>query len=129
MSKITSYQDLRVWQEAMDLVEAIYQMTEQMPTAEKYGMTQQMRRAAVSIPANIAEGHGSSHRKVYLNHLSIAKGSLMELETYLILTRRLKLLKGENVQTIPNRLQRVGRQLSGLIRALKQKPQPRGPSP
>ncbi len=74
---IKSYKDLQVWQEAMELVASIYRIVKSFPEAEKYGMVQQMCRAGVSVPANIAGGHGFSHRKVFLNHLSIARGSLM----------------------------------------------------
>jgi four helix bundle protein len=73
--KIRSYQDLQVWQEAMELV---YPMASQLPQSERYTLVPQITRAAVSVPANIAEGQGSNHRRVFLNHLSIARGSLLE---------------------------------------------------
>ena len=117
--KIQSYQDLVVWQEGMELVKMIYQLVKLLPKSEQYGMVQQMCHAAVSIPANIAEGHGSSHRKVFQNHLSIARGSLMELETYVLLTEKLQYLKSEQNQTMKSQIQKVGRLLSGLIRSLK----------
>jgi four helix bundle protein len=85
---LKSYRDLEVWQKAMDLVEEVYRIAERFPSQEKYGLTGQLQRAAVSIPANIAEGYGRMHRKEYLQHLSIAKGSLAEVETHLALAVR-----------------------------------------
>jgi len=78
---VRSYRDLIVWQKAMDLVVQCYNLTKNFPNSELYGLTSQLRRAAVSIPSNIAEGHGRSSTKAYVNHLMIAHGSLMELET------------------------------------------------
>ncbi len=80
---IKSYRDLEVWNVAMDLAASCYTLTRLFPKDELYGMTSQIRRAAASIPANIAEGHGREHTKEFLNHLSVARGSLMELETHL----------------------------------------------
>lgn len=117
--EVKSYRDLRVWQEAMNLVETIYALTRALPASEKFGLVSQMNRAAVSVPANIAEGHGSRHRGVYLNHLSISRGSLTELETYLILTVRLGLLQESQVGQAQARCGSVGRLLGALIRALR----------
>lgn len=94
--KITSYRDLVVWTRAMDVVEACYKLTRLLPQSEMYGLSSQIRRAAVSIPANIAEGHGRRNLGEYLQHLSIANGSLKELETRLLIAwpailRRMKL--------------------------------------
>jgi hypothetical protein len=80
-SRIKSYRDLRVWGLAMDLVVESYRTNRSFPKEEIYALTAQFRRAAVSIPSNIAEGHGRKHTREYLHHLSIANGSLMELET------------------------------------------------
>jgi four helix bundle protein len=96
-----SYRGLEVWQVAMDLVEEVYPAAAYLPDSEKYGLTNQLRRAATSIPSNIAEGFGRSHRGDYLRHLSIARGSLMEIETQLIIAVRLKQL--ERDQAIPAR--------------------------
>ncbi|MFO7652174.1 MAG: four helix bundle protein [bacterium] len=117
--EVRSYRDLRVWQEAMTLVETTYALTRALPASEKFGLVSQMSRAAVSVPANIAEGHGSRHRGVYLNHLSISRGSLTELETYLILTVRLGLLQQDQVDKAQGECQSVGRLLGALIRALR----------
>ena len=87
--RIRSYRDLKVWERAMDLVVASYKLTELLPKSEAYGLVPQMRRAAVSTPANIAEGHGREHLGDYLHHLSVANGSLMELETHFLIANRL----------------------------------------
>ena len=121
---IKSHRDLRVWQEAMVLVEMTYQLTASLPANEKFGLVSQMNRAAVSVPANIAEGHGSKHRGVYLNHLSISRGSLTELETYFELAVRLGMLTQERVGKAQGQSEAVGRLLGALIRALRS-PAPR----
>ncbi|HUG20418.1 MAG TPA: four helix bundle protein [Planctomycetaceae bacterium] len=84
---ITDYRDLIVWQKSMDLVVGCYRISQSFPVVEKYGLTSQLRRAAVSIPANIAEGHGRSLTNVFNNHLSIAMGSLKELETHILIAQ------------------------------------------
>jgi four helix bundle protein len=86
---IKSFKELTVWQEAMNLVEMVYQQTIILPKTEMYGLTSQIRRAAVSIPANIAEGNGRRSRKEYLQFLSIANGSIMELETHILISEQL----------------------------------------
>src|SRR5439155_26987516 len=89
---IRSYRDLLVWQKAMDLVAECYWITTLLPKNETYGLVNQMQRAAVSVPANIAEGHGRDHLGDYLHHLSVTNGSAMELETHRLLLRRLSYL-------------------------------------
>jgi four helix bundle protein len=79
---VRSYRELAVWLEGMNLVTETYRLSRQFPTDERFGLTSQMRRSAVSIPANIAEGHGRSHRGDFLHHVSFARGSLAELETH-----------------------------------------------
>jgi four helix bundle protein len=86
---VKSYRDLRVWQAAMDLVEKIYRLTQTFPNHEIYGLTNQLRRAAVSVPSNIAEGHSREHTKEYLNFLSVTQGSLAELQTHVEIATRL----------------------------------------
>ena len=88
--KIESYEDLEVWQLAMTLAEQCYQLTATFPREETYGLSAQIRRAAVSIPANIAEGYGRNQTGNFLNFLRIAQGSVRELETHLLLVSRLK---------------------------------------
>src|SRR5712672_3200232 len=85
---IHNYRDLKVWQKGMDLVELCYRATRTFPVEEKFGLISQIRRAVVSVPANIAEGQGRSHTKEFLNHLSMAKGSLLEVETLLLVSQR-----------------------------------------
>ena len=81
--RIKSYRDLLVWQKAIEIVVTSYRVAGELPKSELYGLTAQMQRAAVAIPANIAEGHGREHLGDYLHHLSIASGSLTELETHI----------------------------------------------
>ena len=88
-----SFRELRVWQKAMDLVETVYLLTQDFPKQETYGLTSQVRRAAISIPSNIAEGHTREHIKEYLHHLSMAQASLAEVETQLEIAARLKYLQ------------------------------------
>ncbi|NTU82795.1 MAG: four helix bundle protein [Chloroflexales bacterium] len=118
---IQTYRDLEVWQRAMDLAEEVYQQTQNFPREELYGLTSQIRRAAVSVPANIAEGYGRIHRKEYIHHLSIARGSLWEVETLVQLAVRLKHLEREAGLKLWERLQEVGRLLNGLLRSLEPK--------
>ena len=116
---IRSYRDLVVWQKAMDLVVASYALTKRLPHTELYGLVSQIQRAAVSIPANIAEGHGREHLGDYLHHLSMANGSLMELETHLLVAVRLNYLNNEELDEMSGQTQEAGRMLAGLIRSLK----------
>lgn len=92
---LKSYRDLLAWQKAMDLVISIYKVSALFPKEEKYSLTQQIRRAVVSVPSNIAEGYGRKHRGDYTHHLSIANGSLKEVETQLIVAGRLVYINQE----------------------------------
>jgi len=116
---VSSYRDLKVWQKAMDLVVTSYALTKRFPQTEIYSLTSQIQRAAVSIPANIAEGHGREHLGDYLHHLSVANGSLMELETHFLLGGRLRYLSNDELTGILSQTEEVGRMLAGLIRSLK----------
>jgi four helix bundle protein len=120
-TKVTSYRDLVVWARAMDIVEVCYKLSKQIPQSEMYGLTSQIRRAAVSIPANIAEGHGRKTLGEYIQHLSIANGSLKELETHLMIASRLHYVKED--ETIPalEGCSEIGRMLASLIQKLRQK--------
>ena len=126
---VRSYKDLVVWQQAVNLVELTYELARKLPASERYGLISQMTRAAVSVQANIAEGHGSQHRRVYLNHLSISKGSLVELETYIILVVRLGFVQPEQAVKAQCKIDDVGRLLSALIRALRVPLRVPNPSP
>jgi four helix bundle protein len=117
--RLRSYRDLRVWQEAIKLVEIIYGICKSMPQEERYGLCSQMQRASVSVPANVAEGYERDHRKEYLHHLSISRGSLAELETHLIIAERLGFLTRKKAVEGWNQSQLVGRILRGLIDSLK----------
>lgn len=116
---IKSHRDLEVWQEAMKLAEMCYEQTARFPSRETYGLANQIRRAAVSIPSNIAEGHGRRSLAAYLNHLSIALGSQAELETQIELSGRLKLLSDGATKDILAKAGQVGRMLHALIQALE----------
>jgi len=120
-SPIRRYQDLRVWQASMELVVEIYRASESFPKRETYGLTAQCRRAAVSLPSNIAEGHGRKHLGDYLHQLSVANGSLMELETQILIAGRLGYLPADERDILLARTSDVGRMLAGLIAALKRR--------
>ena len=113
------FRELEVWQLAMDLVEDCYRITRRLPIEERYGLTSQIRRAAVSIPANVAEGHNRRLPKPYRNHVNIGMGSQAELETLLELTVRLQMLPAEALNGIDMVVRRVGQMLHGLHRSLK----------
>lgn len=118
---IQSYRDLKVWQEAMNLAESCYRVTKAFPKEETYGMTSQIRRAAVSIPANIAEGYGRKTRGEYIQFLYISQGSLKELETHLLLAIRVELASSQTINAVLNQCELVGKILLSLIRALENK--------
>ena len=118
---IESYQDLKVWQKAMELAEMCYRLTRTFPKEELYGMVSQIRRAAVSIPANIAEGWGRGTTKEYIQFLRIAQGSAKELETHLILCQRVGLAKPEAVEPALNLLGEISRMTISLIGSLQRK--------
>jgi four helix bundle protein len=118
MSSILTYRDLEVWQKAMELAEHTYAVTKKFPRDERFGLTSQTQRAAVSIPANIAEGHARRSTKEYVHHLSIARGSLAELETHVILATRMNYISREEVAELWKSMQTTGRLLNGLMRKL-----------
>jgi four helix bundle protein len=120
--KIRSYRDLRVWQLGMDLAVACYETTKTFPKEELFGMTSQVRRAAASIPANIAEGHGRGSRKEYRQFLRIAQASLRELETHILLSTRVGLLTEQSSNKLLPMADQLGRMLQALQNALKLPP-------
>jgi four helix bundle protein len=120
-AKITSYRDLIVWARAMDIAVVCYQLTKQIPQSEIYGLISQIRRAAVSIPANIAEGHGRKTLGDFIQHLSIANGSLKELETHLLIAGRLQYVKDDEIVPALASCEEIGRMLASLIQKLRQK--------
>jgi four helix bundle protein len=117
----SSFKDLRVWQEAMTLTVEIYTCTGDFPKHEVYGLTQQMRRAAVSVPSNIAEGKGHHSDKEFSRFLFHARGSLQELQTQLLIAEQLQYLSREDGQRLVAMAEGVGRALSGLISSLREK--------
>lgn len=116
-----SYRDLRIWQDAMTLSVACYQLTQSFPKDEMYGMTSQIRRSAVSIAANIAEGHGRENTGSFIQFLRIAQGSLKELETHLILSERVRLASTGPIDDAVVSCEALGRQIRALIRSLQRK--------
>src|SRR5215831_10471964 len=118
---VRSYRDLEVWQKAMNLVLDCYKLTTQFPKTEVYGLTSQLQRSVVSVPANIAEGQGRSHTKEFLKHLSIAYGSLMEVETHVQIASRLQYLDDSSLDAVLEKTGELGRMLNGLIQSLTRK--------
>ena len=112
------FQRLQTWQKAYDLALEIYKVTKDFPQHEQYGLISQVRRAAVSVSANIAEGYERQFRKEYLQYLNIAKGSLGEVETYLLFSRDLHYVNNEQYNVLANKRQEVGKLLRGLIKSL-----------
>jgi four helix bundle protein len=122
MKSIESYRDLVVWQQAMDLVVMCYRVTEHFPSAEQFGLTFEVRKSAVSIPSNIAEGYQRRSTGAYLQHLSIASGSQGELGTQLEIARRLGYLPASMASTASDANEEVGRLLYGLSEGVRKNP-------
>jgi four helix bundle protein len=116
---MNSYRELKVWQLGMQLAKDVYLLTQQFPKHEIYGLSSQVQRAAVSIPANLAEGHAKDSTKEFLRHISIAQGSLAETETHLLLAESLNYVKPDSVASILDKCSEERRMLSGLRRRLK----------
>jgi four helix bundle protein len=120
-TKINTYKDLIAWQKSIDLVSDVYSITKLFPAEEKFGIVSQLNRAAVSIPSNIAEGWGRESSKNYLQFLRISRGSVMELETLMIISKNLGYIEKEKQELITNRIEEVGKILQGLIKGVQQK--------
>jgi four helix bundle protein len=118
---VRSYQDLMAWQKAMDLVTEIYQASHKFPREEIFALTSQLRRAAVSVPSNIAEGQGRSSRKEFIYFLGNAKGSLSEVETQVLIAHKLGYIGDEVLKALLNLSAEAGRILNGLLAALRNK--------
>ena len=118
---IRSYQELEVWRLSMDSVKRVYQLTRGFPRDERFGLCSQLQRAAVSIPSNIAEGHARDSTKEFLYHISVAMGSLAEVETQLLLAKELGYSTQSDVGELLTALDRIGRMLRGLKKSLKAK--------
>jgi four helix bundle protein len=127
MDQIVSFRDLDAWQASMVLVVSTYRLAATLPHTEEFGLRSQMRRAAVSIPSNIAEGNAGSGRRRYLHHVRLALGSLAELETQIEIARRLGFLKAASPEDITQEMARTGRLLHGLVRSLRMATKTVGP--
>jgi len=121
LDKQGSYQDLKVWQKAMDLTELVYEASASLPSEEKFGLTAQMRRCAVSVPSNIAEGYGRDSDGSFVQFLRTSQGSLKELETQIILSGRLGFMKPDIVRDLLNKSDEIGKMLRGLIVSVQRK--------
>jgi len=119
VGEIRSYRDLKVWQEAMTRVEDCYRFSGEFPREELYGLTSQIRRAAVSIPANMAEGYGRNSPGSYIGFLRNAQGSLKELETHLLLAQRLEFGNYGRAAQLLKLCESIGRMLVGLDRGVR----------
>jgi four helix bundle protein len=118
---LKNYQELKVWQKAYALCLVIYQMTTKYPSEEKYGLSSQLKRAAVSVPSNIAEGYGRKSIREYIQFLYVAYGSICEIETQLLLTKDLKYIGEKFYSEIRLQLSEVERMLKALIKSLEKK--------
>jgi four helix bundle protein len=107
-----------VWQRAMDLVAAIYKLTRLFPSDERFGLTNQIRRAAVSVPSNIAEGQGRRSDKDFVRYLKIANSSRQEVETQIYLAKELGFVSDDEVSPVLSTIEEVGRLIFGLVRSL-----------
>ena len=121
---IKSYRDLIVWQKSMDLAVEVYRLSRLLPPSERYGLASQLQRSAAAIPANIAEGHERGSRGDFRRQVSVARGSLAELETHLELAERVGVLPRTEVQATDSRIAEVGRMLTVLLRRLKRETRP-----
>ncbi|MFC3071896.1 four helix bundle protein [Shinella pollutisoli] len=121
MQTINSYKELKVWQAAIELAVSVYKATGGFPKDELYGLTSQMRRAAGSVAANIAEGHGRETTANFIQFLRIAQGSLKELETHLIIAYKVGILPMEIFEVLMLQSDDIGRMLRALIRSLQDK--------
>jgi four helix bundle protein len=119
MTNTHSFRDLQVWQRSMDLVEDVYKATKLFPRDERFGLTAQIRRAAVSIPSNIGEGKRRKRRKPLLNHLDIALGSQGEVEVQVEIAKRVGYLAESDYRRLMSQIDEIGRMLNGLITSLQ----------
>lgn len=116
-----THKDLEVWQKSMYFVTDIYLKTNSFPKEESYGLTSQLRRCAVSIPSNIAEGSARQSNKEYIQFLYISLGSLMELDTQLIIAKNINFISEESLKELQEQIEQIGKMLNGLIKYRKSK--------
>ncbi|MCL6448839.1 MAG: four helix bundle protein [Armatimonadetes bacterium] len=119
-----SYKELAVWQKAIELVTDIYEVTKSFPQEERYGLIAQIQRAAISVPANIAEGWGRGSTKEYLQYLRVSRGSLAELETHLIISYKLDFISTGALHKLQKDIDTIGRMTNNLIKSLQRKLSP-----
>lgn len=122
-NEIRSHRDLRVWQEAFRLTTLVYVLTEAFPKSEQFALTSQLRRSAVSVPSNIAEGFGRGSRNDYIRFLKVARGSLFELDTQVLIARHRNYGDESSIAEVEGQVQDCSRMLAGLIRTLEQRPE------
>ena len=120
--KVKSFRDLKIWRSGIELVKIVYEQTKSFPSGENYGLTGQIRRAAVSFPSNIAEGHIRGHRKEFKQFLFIALGSLAELETQIVIASELDYIDEKSYQDIIREIDVLGKQIRALVLKLIPKP-------
>jgi four helix bundle protein len=118
---VKDYRDLIVWQKAMDLVETVYRITAAFPKEEVYGLTSQLRRAAVSVPSNIAEGNGRNTTRDYVHFLGMAYGSVKEMETQVLIAERLRYVSAHHSDELVKMTGEIARLISGLMNSLNRK--------
>jgi len=116
--EIRSYKDLIAWQRGMDLVTLVYRVSARFPADERFGLISQIRRAAVSVPSNIAEGYGRGSRDDYHRFLRLARGSLFEVETQALIAHQLEFITKDDAEAIENEVNATARVLSGLIKSI-----------
>jgi four helix bundle protein len=121
MAQVNSHEDLEVWQFAMTLAEDCYKLSSEFPTEARYGLTSQLRRSAISVPSNIAEGFGRGQTPGFLQYLRIAQGSLREVETQIALAVRLQMVPPDTATKATQSSVRVSKMLLALIRSLEQR--------
>ncbi len=120
-NRINSYKELIVWQKSIELVTEVYSLTRNFPSEEKFGIVNQLNRAIVSVPSNIAEGWGRESSKNYLQFLRTSRGSLMEVETLILISKNLCYINEKEFEKITIGIEEVGKILQGLIKSVQQK--------
>jgi four helix bundle protein len=115
------YSELKVWQKSMELVDELYTLSSQFPQSERFGISSQLQRAAVSIPSNIAEGHGRKSTQAFVNYLSIAFGSLLEVQTLILIAERRKYVDNDKTASLLAQTDQIGKMLSGLKNSLNRR--------
>jgi four helix bundle protein len=120
MTQIKSYKDLLIWEKGIDIIIKLYELVEEFPKEEMYALTSQLKRAAVSIPSNIAEGYGRNSTQSYIHFVSISRGSLFELETQLIVAQKLKFIKNERLfSELMNQITEESKMINSFINKLE----------